>query len=347
MLKGRIVEKLSSQKQQVIDTFFDKRMGKVLIWPLFLTSQLFGIGFNCGVIAITLLKIATADLAFGWQSTLQIGSAKLYSFVSVIASPWSWILPTTLSHPSLSQIEGSRIILKDGIYHLTTADLTSWWPFLLLSLLFYGLMPRIVLFLFGCYMQKLSFERHLKRREFSQIIQRMRTPLFSSQAEPQQIPETGIPPSADTAYKDAPISESNMRKVVLLVPAELVPFMKDDKIIQQLQAFHYMTQDQFEIFSTYEEDSTVLQKMQRLDWQGIDGVVVMIEAWMPPLKENQTYLKKVVEVIPESVFFHILLLGRPSDELGITAAKESDRMIWHQQLKDVDGNIIIFEMQAQ
>ena len=35
------------------------------------------------------------------------------------------------------------MVLKEGIYHLTTPDLVSWWPFLLLAVCFYGFLPRI------------------------------------------------------------------------------------------------------------------------------------------------------------------------------------------------------------
>ncbi len=123
--------------------------GSLLLWPMFILVQLFAASFNTGVLAATLVKVVTADVAFGWQSTLQVSAGAVARLVRLLALPWSWFLPPGISYPSLARIEGSRMVLKDGIYHLATTDLVSWWPFLCLAVLFYGLLPRLALLLAG------------------------------------------------------------------------------------------------------------------------------------------------------------------------------------------------------
>ena len=39
--------------------------------------------------------------------------------------PWAWLLPADLAYPSLAQVEGSHMVLKEGIYHLATGDLVA------------------------------------------------------------------------------------------------------------------------------------------------------------------------------------------------------------------------------
>ncbi|MBW1636879.1 MAG: DUF2868 domain-containing protein, partial [Deltaproteobacteria bacterium] len=102
-----------------------RRYGSLFYWPLFTLSQLLAFFFNGGLLAATLFKISTSDLAFGWQSTLQFGAASLHRLIEIIALPWSWFIPDTIAYPSLAEVEGSRIILKEGIYHLTTENLVS------------------------------------------------------------------------------------------------------------------------------------------------------------------------------------------------------------------------------
>lgn len=158
-----------------------QRYGLVFLRPFFLIVQVFGVSFNIGVLAATLFKVIGADLAFGWQSTLQVTPASVHELVHGIALPWSW-LPNSFI-PSLSQIEGSRLILKEGIYHLINADLTSWWPFLCLSVFCYGLLPRLVLLI----MVSLQQQRDLARLDFQQgplrqILHRMQTPQVSTAA---------------------------------------------------------------------------------------------------------------------------------------------------------------------
>ena len=99
----------------------------------------YGIGFNLGVLGATLSKVVFSDMAFAWQSTLQLSPELLAELVRWVALPWSWIVPQ--AYPTLSQIQGSQMVLKEGIAHLSSANLTAWWPFLCCSVAVYGLLP--------------------------------------------------------------------------------------------------------------------------------------------------------------------------------------------------------------
>ena len=154
--------------------------GSLFFWPLFILAQVFALGFNVGVIGMTLARVFFSDTAFGWQSTLQVGPELVHGLVSAVALPWSWLFPQGIACPTLEQIAGSRMILKDGIYHLTTGDLISWWPFLCLCVLFYGLLPRLVLAGMGQWMKNrclggLSFNHASCQR----LLARMTTPVVS------------------------------------------------------------------------------------------------------------------------------------------------------------------------
>ncbi|MCI5212559.1 MAG: DUF2868 domain-containing protein, partial [Candidatus Electrothrix sp. ATG2] len=166
-----------------------QRYGLLFLRPFFLVVQLFGVSFNTGVLAATLFKVIGADLAFGWQSTLQVTPSSVYDLVHWISLPWSW-LPDPFT-PTLSQIEGSRLVLKDGIYHLINADLTSWWPFLCLSVFCYGLLPRLALLLFGTLRQRLDLVRlDFQQGCLRQPLHRMRTPQVSTAAYSEPWPSS-------------------------------------------------------------------------------------------------------------------------------------------------------------
>ena len=157
--------------------------GSLFLWPLFILGQVFALGFNTGVLVTTLTRVVFSDTAFGWQSTLKVGPELVHGLVSVVALPWSWMFPAGVGVPTMEQISGSRMILKDGIYHLTTADLISWWPFLCLCVFFYGFLPRLVLVGVGQWMKKqsiaaLSFDHASCQR----LLSRMTTPFFSIDA---------------------------------------------------------------------------------------------------------------------------------------------------------------------
>ena len=114
----------------------------ILFWTFFMLSTLFALGISCGALGGTLFRVAVSDLAFGWQSTLMTSGLQVHELVSWIGLPWSWCLPQAL--PTLEQIEGSRIVLKEGIAHLSSDHLAAWWPFLCMGLLVYGLGLRLL-----------------------------------------------------------------------------------------------------------------------------------------------------------------------------------------------------------
>ncbi|PIP38686.1 MAG: hypothetical protein COX19_11375 [Desulfobacterales bacterium CG23_combo_of_CG06-09_8_20_14_all_51_8] len=109
--------------------------GPVFFWPIFLLAQIFTVFFNLGILCATLLKLAITDLAFGWQSTLHPTPETVYHLIDAFSMPWSFM---PAAHPTLAQIQGSQMILKDGMVHLSTLDIVFWWPFLCHALVWYG-----------------------------------------------------------------------------------------------------------------------------------------------------------------------------------------------------------------
>lgn len=113
--------------------------------PVLIPAQVFGIGFNIGAILMTMAMIWFADLGFGWGSAMNISAETIQGLVRLIALPWSWLLGEGVGVPTLDQIAGTRISLKDPLYVLDAEHLRSWRWFLVLSVLTYGLLPRVVL----------------------------------------------------------------------------------------------------------------------------------------------------------------------------------------------------------
>jgi hypothetical protein len=113
--------------------------------PMLIVAQVFGIGFNLGAISATLALEWFSDLAFGWGSALDVQPQTIHDIVRLIALPWSWAFGEGLGYPTLEQIAGSRISLKDPLYVLSAFNLRAWRWFLVLAVVTYGLLPRLVL----------------------------------------------------------------------------------------------------------------------------------------------------------------------------------------------------------
>jgi len=315
---------------KALTSLFVEKTGNLLKWPLFKATQLFAVAFNIGLAAVTLFKIATSDLAFGWQTTLDIGAGSLHSLVQTLAFPWSWLVAESLSHPTLQQIEGSRIILKEGIYHLTTTDLTSWWPFLLFCLLFYGLLPRLILLLAGFIMYRRSMERYLRQRKFYAISRRMLTPLVSTQAEPEENRRDNRPSTAETPEKPADSQPISVREALILIPVDLC----DDNTLASLKEYlmpqGFRVSESKAIFRSYEEDRSLLEEMTDVD----KAVVVVFEAWMAPIREQLSFLEKLACRLRQEASLGICLVGRPGPDRPFVSPQPQEYLLWRRKIDE-------------
>jgi hypothetical protein len=113
--------------------------------PILIAAQVFGIGFNLGAISTTVALEWFSDLAFGWGSALDVQPQTIHDLARLVALPWSWAFGEGLGYPTLEQVDGSRISLKDALSTLDAGDLRAWRWFLVLAVFTYGLLPRLAL----------------------------------------------------------------------------------------------------------------------------------------------------------------------------------------------------------
>ncbi len=339
LLKKRTLNHLKDDQQKSFNLLFSDKTSRLFSWRLFVQAQLFGIACNTGLLLVTLFKITTADLAFGWQTTLRLGADGLNSVVQLVALPWSWLLPGQLSAPTLAQIEGSRIILKDGMYHLVTENLTSWWPFLLLSLLCYGLLPRLLLLVFGFFAERRNSRRYLNQRKFQVITRRMCTPLVSSQAahEKHSGDVTSQKQRSDAASW---VTQQEKTQIcTVLVPDELYDNLDHVELAGLFLAHGFQTKDTKRFLKSYEDDNRLLEAIG----QEQDGVIVLVEAWMPPILEHLLFLKKLSQCLNSKASLAFCLLGKPGKEEIITQPNREAAQLWKEKLSQYCDTAVIFE----
>jgi hypothetical protein len=133
--------------------------GPVSYLPVLVPAQVFGVAFNLGVILTTVALEWFTDLAFGWGSALDVGPQAVYELARLVATPWSWLFGEGVGYPTLEQVAGSRINLKDPLFLLDAGHLRSWRWFLVLAVLAYGLLPRL-----GLLLASMVAQRHLLNR---------------------------------------------------------------------------------------------------------------------------------------------------------------------------------------
>jgi len=328
--------------------------GSLFYWPLFVLFQLFAIGFNLGLLAATLIKISTSDLAFGWQSTLQFSVEAIHRAIMLIALPWSLFVPSG-GYPTLAEIEGSRIILKEGIYHLTTENLIAWWPFLVFCLLFYGLFLRLALLLIGKVMERKSLHRlKFDTPACLDLLRRMQTPLVTTQAAPevQQTSRHNQPgPRAQPSPAFAPNrrGQSNQGKhaaslQTVLIPEDIAALCPIDELEALLRQRGLAIEAVHSFMSSYDADRQLLQRLTEKEWQPGEGIFIVMEGWMVPLVDFLSLVKELRGILPKNAIIYIGLVGRPQ-ATAFTPVAPEDFTIWQQKIEAVgDPYLSLFSL---
>jgi len=311
--------------------------GSLFYWPVFILAQIFGVGFNLGVLGATLMKVLGSDVAFGWQSTVQFSAQTVSKLVQAIALPWSWLVSADFAYPTFYQIAGSHMVLKDGIYHLATKDLVSWWPFLCFAVLTYGLLPRLILLVMGAMVQKGALLRiNFSHRACQRLLNRMRTPLVSTggrSVSPDNLR------NGDTKAAKAKASDSQDvltgKGMIALVPDDIFETFTDDELESVVsKTFGYSIQRRLKFGEDDEGDKRVLHELSSMKrGNAAANLLILQEGWQPPIRENLLFIQDLRKASGETSMIWVGLIGRPKQGAIFTQVKEEEWDVWHQKLK--------------
>jgi hypothetical protein len=336
ILGGIPAEKKNSFRA-VLGTLKSKRQySALLFWSAFRLTQLFAVGFNLGVLGLTLFKVASSDIAFGWQSTIQFSAEAVFRLVRTLALPWSWFLAGG-AHPTLHEIEGSRIILKDGIYHLATTDLISWWPFLCLALAAYGLLPRLGLLAVAWFKRRrclagLTFDQ----AAFDRILVRMQTPLVSTQAAPEaEKAEAQRPPEYESQ------SAGLRTGIIALIPDEIFARCSEVELDRILAGRGGFLAGTMRMGVDYASDRQILAELAAKKSE--NAVLIVAEAWMPPITDLLVFVQDLRRALPEKTSIRIGLLGKPSPATIFTQAAPAAKAVWQQKADALGDPYLLLE----
>lgn len=361
-LFSRARSRLSGEKQEALvaalGSFRRSRSvnSRLFLWPMFVLMQLFGVGFNLGVLVATLGRIAFFDTAFGWQSSLNLGHDFVVKVVSMISTPWSWAFPSGVGFPSPAQIEGTRLILKDGIYHLATTDLVSWWPFLILSVVTYALLPRTLLLLLGVFAQNRSLARYsFDSWGIKKLVRRLVTPRVTTEPEVSQ--ETGKASSQEEFYGRIarPVNDKNndrhdhffqepgknqvSESFLALVHDDIFDMLDKEDFKERL--LHGLNCRVDTILRTGLDPSAEADQITAFQ-DSVAGILLLQEAWLPPIREILAFILKVRTRTPD-IPLVVVLIGKPKPDTLFTVPDSQDKKIWAVKIKGLGDPLIDVE----
>jgi len=118
------------------------RYRDVCVWTLARIGQWAGVSFNIGLIVGLIGVMAFQDVRFFWETTSDVEPEKtVQTIVNTVSSPWAFFAPEAV--PDLKEIVDSR--WRAGSDLAVTESHSRWPAFLIISLLVWGLLPRLLL----------------------------------------------------------------------------------------------------------------------------------------------------------------------------------------------------------
>ncbi len=347
---GRLIFNQSIEDPEYFISFMrmkTKEYQDLFFWPFFILTSLFAFSFSAGVLGGMFFRIVVSDMAFGWQSTLMASSHNIHDLVSFIALPWSWFIPEALAIPSLEQIEGSRIILKQGIYALTTQDLVSWWPFLCFGILFYAVIPRGLLIIAGSFFQQQALKNfNFANPKFRLLILRMKSPVLGFDTRKSAVNQ-GIEhdPVKSESKTDFFTSQQNVPagKALLLVSKSVYCHETIQTVVKGIEKHLFLElKETIGINFDFDHDEDAVTRISK---SNADQVILLQEVWQPPIRELLYYITKIKEAVPEGIPLYVLLTRDGGQEnLGVDRS-DINFKVWEKsvfKLEDPEISVIRF-----
>jgi hypothetical protein len=156
-------------------------------WLLLSISQGAGVAFQLGALTATLALVVFSDLSFGWSTTLEVGAHTVQCFTDALSLPWARLWPE--ARPSLELVEATRFFRIAGGPDpaVPLATYGGWWPFLVMTLAVYGLLPRaIFLALARGQLQRALRRAFLEAPGSARALDRLDSPLLETTADHEE-----------------------------------------------------------------------------------------------------------------------------------------------------------------
>lgn len=305
--------------------------GGVERWLLLGLTQRAGLAFNLGALLTCLYLIVFSDIAFAWNTTLQIEPAFFHRITDWISAPWALFVPSAV--PSLELVESTRYFRLGGEYvqpdSSTPQALTAggWWPFLIMALLCYGLLPRMLALLVAT----LRYHRARRRlafdaAEFQSLYDRLTLPLVETRALTD---EPDAPPHPAAVAAAAPLPVQGVRCDLVLWGEMEIPQARAGELVKRRFGWelrHCFRAGGFDI----EQDRKTWEEISEGKGEKVP-LLVLVESWEAPSKSILYFLQQVRERVDNRRHFVVGLVNTVGNG-AVSPPAQDDWRSWAETL---------------
>ena len=278
--------------------------GRVDRWLMTHSSQVFALSFHVGALAAAVYLVVFSDLAFAWSTTLQQTPADLLRWTDTLSAPWAWAWSD--ARPSAALIEHTRYFrLGDGSFPdaPSPVGLGGWWPFLVMSMAVYGILPRLLTLLLARWRLHTAL-RHamLHLPGLDEVRMRLNWALVETQAE-EPDDDGSLEPGEPTPTVGA--TSGGVEAVALVWAGAVTGREAGAERLRTTLGATVSSWHEAGGASTTTDDAAVLTALA--DAPGV--ILVLVKAWEPPMAELHDFLRDLRASAGQGRSVHVLPLG--------------------------------------
>lgn len=289
-------------------------------WLVFSLAQSFAVGFHLAALLGALQLIFFSDLAFGWSTTLDINPATFASIVQSIALPWSFAWEA--ARPSAELVEASQFTRAEATWIDSAETSGGWWPFVVMLIAIYGLIPRLALLFLGlaCY----------RTRTAQAIDQLPQTPRILKRLDAALVQTLPPPPTqTDEAFQSVSIDSELTQTKTAVAPSPIALHWANAAPDHTSDAKRYSVGGN----QSLAEDERILTEITATE-QEHETITLYVKGYEPPTGELTDFVKALREALqPNTAIDVVMHYNQPPDATKQQCDQQSWQR-WQQQLKD-------------
>lgn len=298
---------------------YDRVYGRVRVLLLVQLTQLFATAMNMGFILAFIALALVSDPAFGWRSTL-LGPETVHRLVQTIALPWSWCFGTAAL--TLEELQATRFWSLDPTFvaqfrvDRVAAPWAAWWPFLLASLVLYGLLPRLAITLACTWrLRRALATMPPEHAAVADLRQRLRRPRVDTRAVSGE--------SSAPALAQVPVSSPGP------MPAQGVILLAWAGVAAGDEELRRLVQEALggEVCGLHRIGSLDVRADQTARdavafAPGVATVALVVEAWEPPVADYLDFIRELRACAGPERLIAVLLYHRDTSGRAVAAGEE-------------------------
>jgi hypothetical protein len=106
--------------------------------------------------------------------------------------------------------------------------------------------------------------------------------------------------------------------------------------ITQIGKVHFAMKvmETLQIGGLLDQEQKIIDGLKERRWENEQaGVLLVMEAWQPPILETLDFLRQLRMALPEKGKIGVFLVGRPKAATIFTVPGKIDRRVWEEQLQ--------------